>query len=372
MKSIAMGLACLLFLSNHAANPSSFVQAQEMDAVYSFENDFEGWQIRTTGAAPQSDVPPPVTRSRERATHGRTSLGMIENHGFPSQIVWIEKAYTVEAYQSYDIIVDYDFASKDCCGDNSLRLLTGVARRSPDATKREELISAEQESTYAAENTFGEYKWYRKKHEFAVHTDEQVKIYVMIGVIASDVDRPYFFDNLHINIRKRAVACEFFSFENDLEGWTPRAIDLLFLNGSLPWSVTRSQQFFQDGGNSAQIEIDNANGRAQVWLEKAIAVEPGRKYRINIEYGFFKQSATGQAILLTGVVRKSPPSAHAMEPNYQEVIEKAGFPWKRRQFQFIVKAKQTSTLYVIIGVFARQNGIHLYNFDNICVSVTPK
>jgi hypothetical protein len=372
MKSIVMGLACLLLLSESVANPSAFVQAQEIDAVYSFESDFEGWEIRTTTTETESEIPPQISFSREMATAGRTALRMVGNQDSPSQIIWIEKTYTVEADQSYDLVVDYDFASRDCCGDDSLRLLTGVSRKSPDPAKRQELISAEQESIYAAESTSGQYKWYRQKHDFAVHTDGQAKIYILIGIIASDVVRPYFVDNLHIKITKRDLGCEFFSFENDLEGWTPRAIDLLFLGGSLPWSVTRSQQFFQDGGSSAQIEIDNANGRAQVWLEKAIAVEPGRKYRVNIEYEFLKQSEVGQATLLTGVVRKSPPSAHAMAPNYQDVIDKAGFPWRRRQFQFTVKAKQASTLYVIIGVFARQNGTHLYNFDNICISVTPK
>jgi hypothetical protein len=372
MKSISMWLVCLLFLSNTFASPSGFVQAQAIDETFSFENDFEGWAIRSTGADIESDLPPPVTRSQERATDGGTSLRVIEGRRSPFQIVWVEKVFDVEPNQSYDVVVNYDFASRDCCRANSLGLLTGVAKTSPDSTNIYQLRSAGQEPTGDDDNTSGEYKWYGKKYKLTAHTNEQGKIYVMIGIIAGEFGRPYFFDNIRVQINKREVPCDFFSFENELEGWTPKAINTEFLGGYMPWSVTCSQEFLQDGAHSVQFDIDSINGKAKVWIEKAFPVEPGRKYRVNIEYGFFNQLNVPNSTLITGIARKSPLVGHAVEPFYQEDTGTPGSPWKRKQYEFIVKSKQSSTLYAFIGVFAKQTGIQLYNFDNVCISITPK
>ncbi|MBI3652503.1 MAG: hypothetical protein HY231_15895 [Acidobacteria bacterium] len=370
MKYIAYLMIGLLFVPTVFANPSLGYQSPAIDETYSFENDFEGWGIRATEFEP--DLPPPVTRSQERATDGVTSLRIVEGRRIPFQIVWVEKVYTVEATQSYDVIVDYDFASRDCCSANSLALLTGVSRLSPDPTKREQLGFTGQGPTGDDNNTSGEYKWYKKRYEFAAHTDEQGKLYVLIGIGAGEFGRPYFFDNIHIKIARRSVPCEFFSFENELEGWTPKAIDVEAQGTTLPWSVTRSQQFFQDGKNSAQFEINSSNGKAKVWIERAFTVEPGRKYRVNVEYGFFSQLDVRNSTLITGVLRDRPESAADLELFYQEDTGKPGSPWKRKQYQFTAKSKKSSTLYVVIGIFASQQGVQLYYFDNVCISISAK
>src|SRR5260370_33504551 len=116
MKYTTWLIACLLLTPGLFSGRQGIYQPQEIDQAYSFEDDLEGWTIRSDQS--ESGLPPPVTRSQERAADGLTSLKFTINRQSVFQRVWIEKVFNVRANQIYDVSIDYSFASRDCCHSN--------------------------------------------------------------------------------------------------------------------------------------------------------------------------------------------------------------------------------------------------------------
>src|SRR5262245_50807018 len=132
MKHATWLITCVLLMPGVFAGGQSVYQPQEqeIDETYSFENDFEGWTIRSYPSDPS--LPPPVTRSQERATDGLTSLKLEVNRLGVFQAVWIEKRFDVEPNQIYDAVVEFSLASRDCCRSVPSYILGGVVNESPD------------------------------------------------------------------------------------------------------------------------------------------------------------------------------------------------------------------------------------------------
>lgn len=373
MKYLACLLIGLFYVSNIFASNSVAIESQGIDELYSFENDFEGWTIR--GTFSDADLASLVTRSQERAFDGVTSLKFACPASF--QTILIERAFSVEPNQVYDVEIDYAFATRE--GRDSLSstiprsfgLITGAFRRSADQELRE-ILSAIQGTADNGEDVSGNYKWLTKQFAFTARTDEQGKLYIVIGINSSEGSGTFYFDKAHVRIIKKPEPCEFFSFENDFEGWTANAADLDFQGTPIQWSVTRSHGRFQDGETSLQIDANSLNGKAKIWIEKAFAVEPKKKYRVNVEYGFLSQFNVSHSQIITGVVNRRPETAEDLGSLSQGETGESGFPWKRKQYEFNIKAKRSGVLYVVIGIFAKQQGLQVYNFDNLCITLTKK
>ncbi len=369
MRYIACFITCLLLLSMAFANRSFAGQAPQIEETYSFENDFEGWTIRSNQQEP--NLPPPVTRSQERAVDGTTALRLIVNRLGVFQGVWIEKSFTIEPNQIYDVSIDYSLASKDCCRSNPSYILTGIINKSPDPAIRD-LAPTGQGIADNGEETFSDFKWLNKEYEFTVRTDEQGKLYAIVGIGGNEATRSYFFDKIHIKITKREIPCEFYSFENDLEGWTAKATDLDFQGSPVPWSVSPTDFVIQDGKKSLQFTIDSRNGNAKVWIEKVFFAEPKKKYRVKVEYGLFSQLDAPRSKIITGVLNTSAEGGQELEPFYQKKIGTYEPVWKRNQYEFQVKTKKSGLVYVVIGIFAEEAKLQAYSFDNVCVTITKK
>lgn len=343
-------------------------QLQEIDETYSFENDFEGWTIRSDQSEP--NLPPPVTQTQERATDGLMSLEFTINRVSVFQRVWIEKVFNVRPNQIYDVGIDYSFASRDCCHSNPSGIVTGVLNKSPDPANRD-LIPAGQGEADNGATSLSDYKWLSKQYAFTARTNEQGNLYAVVGVGGGEATRRYFFDKVHIKITERSMPCEFYSFESDLEGWTARTIDFDSQSSPPSWSVTPSDFVFQDGKASLQFTIDSPNNRPKLWIEKAFAVESRGKYRVKVDYSLFSQEDVPDSRFFTGALKSSPQLAEELEPFYQESVGAYDRVWRRYQYEFTVKAKR-GLIYVFIGVFARERKFQAFNFDNVCITVVPK
>ena len=75
---------------------------------------------------------------------------------------------------------------------------------------------------------------------------------------------------------------EFYSFENDLQGWSTNGTDL---NLDV-WSITRSQDMAFDGFSAVKFDLTNNNDAGKIWIEKPFLVEPNRLYAVNVSYSF--------------------------------------------------------------------------------------
>ena len=369
MKYTTCLIICVFLMPMVLIGKLSAYQLREIDETDSFENDFEGWTIRSNQSEP--NLPPPVTRSQERATDGSTALRLVVNRLSVFQAVWVEKEFSVNPSQIYDVNIEYSLASRDCCHSNPSGIISGILNKSPDPTSRE-LIPTGQGEADNGDTTLSDYKWLNKQYAFTVRSNEQGKLYAVVGVRGNEATRTYFFDKVHIKIIERSVPCEFYSFENDLEGWTVRAIDFDAQSNPASWSITPSDFVFQDGKTSLEFTIDSANNKPKVWIEKAFAVEPKKKYRVNVEYGLFSQDDVPDSRIFAGALNRAPQVTEDLEPFYQESVGAYDRVWRRYQYEFTVKVKKGGLVYVIIGVFAKQQRLQAFNLDNVCISVVPK
>lgn len=373
MKYLTCIITILLLTPGIMGNSPGIPQAQVIDESYSFENDLEEWALR--GDFLDVELHSLVTRSQERASDGITSLRFACPASF--QTLLIEKQFSVQPSQVYDVEVDYDFATRvgrdslSTTIPSSFTLLTGALRRSI-SQEPWKVFSALQGNAHNGEEVSGNYKWSTRQFAFTARADEQGKLYVIIGLGSSEAFGTFYFDRVHVRITKRPEPFEFFSFENDFEGWAARATDLDFQGNPIPWSVTRTQQLFQDGDNSVQFDLNSLNGNAKVWIEKPFVVEPKKKYRVEVEYSFISQLSARHSKIITGVLKQSPQSSEDLELMSQGQPRESGEPWQRKQYEFNVKSKKSQVLYVVIGIFAQGKGPQVYNFDNVGITLTQE
>ncbi|HWO00711.1 MAG TPA: hypothetical protein VNS63_15740 [Blastocatellia bacterium] len=346
-------------------------ETQDVDEGYSFENDFQGWTVHATQVNP--DLPPPITLSQERAKDGATSLRFLVNRDDSFQFIWIERVLDVEPNQVYDVNIDYALGTADCCS-NPFFNLAGVLKKTPVTLN--DFFPVLQDVVDTKENTTVGYKWVDKQYAFTTRSDDQGKFHIIIGFYGADpVRRIEFIDDVHLKVTKRTEPCEFFSFEQDLEGWTPEAIDMSVSDGGFKaWSIAPSPLVAQDGYYSLKFFTTNSNKEAKVFIVRPFNVERKKTYRVTVEYGFDNGSVTSGARLITGVLKDKPETAEDLVASYQDKAKKSPEVqgWQRKRYEFTLQSKKSDVLYVIIGIAAKKSGHHLYCFDSACITITAK
>jgi hypothetical protein len=339
----------------------------QIDETYSFENDFEGWIMKGSHINP--DLPQPITLSQTRAADGVTSLQFDFNRDAFGQFLWIEKVFSVEPGQVYDINIDYALGTRDCCS-NPFALLTGALRNTP--VTLQDMNPAYQGIVDNGENTFSDYKWVDKQYAITTRSDEQGKFHLLIGFFGNfEVRRIEYIDRVHVKIARRTEQPEFYSFENDFEGWEPRAIDLNAGAGSLQdWSIAPSSQSARDGNNSLRFLSTNSAASAKAFIIKPFAVQRKQTYQVKVEYEFLNGSQTSGARIITGALRARPETEEDLISVYQEKAKKPEvYGWQPKQYEFKIRSKKSEVVYVVIGIAANNPGHHLYYLDNVCVTL---
>ena len=89
---------------------------------------------------------------------------------------------------------------------------------------------------------------------------------------------------------------EFYSFENDMQGWSTSGADLNLDE----WSITRSQEMATDGLTAVRFDLANNNDRGKIWIEKPFLVEPNRLYEVNVSYSFASEDGLGPFDITVG------------------------------------------------------------------------
>lgn len=165
----------------------------------------------------------------------------------------------------------------------------------------------------------------------------------------------------------------FFSFENDMEGWSTTGTDLD--NPPVEWSIQRSQDRAQDGNTAVKFYLSNLNDAGKIWIERPFIVEPNRQYRVGVSY-WFASTDFGSVNLwriITGVTPQRPRSrdelsyqgdtGNSAEPN-------SGFRWLEKSYSFNVTSGSDRMLYVVIGIWGTTEFSRTYYFDSIQITFT--
>jgi hypothetical protein len=377
MKLIAYVLVAQLFSAVVFTSAGSVAAQQDIMQSYSFENDLEGWSVNATDVWGDAPVAWSVTRSQERAKDGSTSVKFDLVNSNDAEKIWIEKAFAVEPNEVYHVDVEYALASNEPSIDivSSFTVITGVVRKSPKT--RDDLAPAFKDSTRKPDAQSG-YGWFEKGYDFVVPSDDTAVLYVIVGIWGDwEVHKTYYVDDVKVTFTKKPQGTEFFSFENDIEGWTSNGTDLDFGSGSIDWSIARVQQFAlggEDGEYSINFDLNNLNEKGKIWIERAFMVEPRRKYGVTVEYGLRSLDCgdTPKFRLITGVLRRSPEIGADLEDSVQEKTTSCMWGWIHKAYDFTIKSKKSDTLYVVIGIWGTEKAHRTYNVDSVCVTITPK
>ncbi len=346
----------------------------ETAEFFSFESDFEGWTAHGTDLElGDGFIDWSITRSEEKAKHGTASLKFSIDNRNDNGKIWVERPFTVEPNQIYQVNVKYAFASHDYGQANLFDIITGVLKKRPQT--RYDLYPALKNPTGNGSDSDVGHKWKNREYEFTLRSDDQTMLYVVIGIAGThEVGRTYYFDNVSVTFSKKPPESEFYSFENDMEGWTARGTDLEVDNGSVDWSITRSEEFWEDGAMSVLLDLNNTNGKGKIWIERPFVVEPKQTYKVRIDYSISTRFQAGPFFrIITGVQRQQPATADDLANKYQDEADVELYAlWLHKNYEFKVKSKRSNVLYVVIGLWGTYNAHRTYWFDNVCVTVTKK
>ncbi len=163
---------------------------------FSFENDFEGWTLRSTDV----DTPPvdlSIQRSPEMARDGRTSLRMSLDNMTDAGKIWVERSFPVKPFRRYKVTAAYSFASKDFGTMNLWRLISSVGR-SPASLRTD--LEYQGDTGNGADSDVG-FRWLEKSYVFSIESGAEGLLYVQIGIWGTwETRRTYYFDGILITI----------------------------------------------------------------------------------------------------------------------------------------------------------------------------
>lgn len=369
-------LLIALLASPVASLTRFYGRSQEASTFYSFENDLEGWSVNGTDLnLGDHTVNWSISSSRDIAKDGNTSLKFILDNQNDAAKIWIEKPFSVDPNIAYEVTVEYEFASRMYAGP-FFDIITGVLNNHP--TKRQDLYPAFKDTTWNGSDSDVGYVWQDRKYDFTARSNDQGALYVVIGIWGTwEVGHIYYFDSVRVTIAKKPEQAQFYSFENDFEGWIPKAADLQLPDGSADtWSIERSGDIWEDGAASLRFDLNSTNKNGKIWVEKAFPVEPGTKYNVSLDYSFhaYLNCVPPKFRIIAGVFRSPPQTADGLANAIQEKTTDTNctWGWLHKTYAFTIKSKKSDVLYVAIGFWGTEKTEGVFNIDSVCVTLVPK
>jgi len=363
----------LFCCSGTAFANSMLLQFQDVDETYSFEDGLQGWTVR--GMQINPNLPPPITQTQSLARDGSSSLKFAVNRDVFFDPIWIEKPVSLEANQTYIVNIDFSFATQDFGDANAFIILANPLRM--PFNKIQDVVPAFQDFSANYENRDVGYKWLEKHYDFMVRTNEEGKLYIIVGIYGGyDVRRSYYIDNVRLKIYKKEVQPEFYSFEDDLQGWEIGGTDLQYNGSTVDWSIIRNMAYRAfDGSYSMRFDLTSLNEKAMIWMVKPITVDPRSVYKITVDYMFAPQlnGYRRNSQIFTTVLRNRPETADDLAASRIEDAERGSFTaWLHKVYSFKVKTKKSETIYIVIGVLGNEASRLIYSFDNVFFTVEKR
>ena len=165
----------------------------------------------------------------------------------------------------------------------------------------------------------------------------------------------------------------FFSFENGLEDWSPKATDTD--HPSVTWSIQSSQDRASDGTRSAKYELANLNDAGKIWLERPFLVQPNQSYRVRVQFSFGTADwgDLNHWTIIAGV--RTSPAVTRDDLTYQGDTANGessdtGYKWLEKSYDFTATSDADGTLYVDIGVWGTWETPRVYYIDNVRIGIS--
>jgi hypothetical protein len=162
-----------------------------------------------------------------------------------------------------------------------------------------------------------------------------------------------------------------FSFENDMEAWSPRALDVTVAvgdsTGEIPWHIQRTNARASSGSIALEYYFFNQTDAAKIWIERDFLLQPGHNYDYELSFDFWAPGSpfTGSP-LFAGMVAESPRSRAEI---VSQVIGGTGSGgvgrWTTHAARGTVQADSTGIVHAIVGVWGTFEIAFTYDLDNV-------
>lgn len=166
-----------------------------------------------------------------------------------------------------------------------------------------------------------------------------------------------------------------FSFENGLEGWTPKGTDLN--NPPIYWSIEPSQDRASEGSKSLKFELTNLNDAGKIWIERAFPVRPNQRHHVNVRFSF-GTADWGDAnhfTIIAGV--GTQPAETRSDLTYQDHTGNGqqtdvGYQWLEKSYNFDVVSGANGALFIDVGVWGTWETYRAYYVDSLWITITEQ
>lgn len=166
-----------------------------------------------------------------------------------------------------------------------------------------------------------------------------------------------------------------FSFEDSLEGWTAKAIDID--DPPVTWSIKRSSAKASDETTSVELYLENYNDQGKIWIERAFQVKPNTAYHVHVGYDFATADwgVANHWRIIAGAA--DHPAADRDDLVYQDYTNNDrehddGFVWLEKSYACDVRSGSSGLLYAMIGVWGIWETPRTYYVDAVRIEFTEE
>lgn len=169
-----------------------------------------------------------------------------------------------------------------------------------------------------------------------------------------------------------------FSFEEEMEGWTPAGTDLSLGDGEIEWSINRSTDRATHGTYSLKLYLNNLNDAGKIWIERPFATAANREHSVTIEARFATEDFGSMNLfrIIAGAFPEAPRTAENLSPAFRDDTgsgspEPTGYVWLTKQYTSTVRSGADGRLFVVFGIWGTWEGPRTYYLDEVRVTLAP-
>lgn len=163
-----------------------------------------------------------------------------------------------------------------------------------------------------------------------------------------------------------------FSFEGPTLGWSTGGVHLD--NPAVVYNIQRAVDVARDSVSSAKFYLQNLNGRAKIWMERAFDVDSSADYEVTVQYSLATADWDGVApwTILTGVGPRAVSTVDELGiqgTTANRSSSDVGFLWVSKRYTFDAHSSSAGKVYIHIGVWGTTVATRVYYVDSVYISL---
>lgn len=164
-----------------------------------------------------------------------------------------------------------------------------------------------------------------------------------------------------------------FCFEDTLEEWTGRGIDLD--EPIVDWKISWTNEMYKCGNYSRKLYLNNVNDKAKIWIEREFKLKPNCGYEIELKFAFATADFGGTSLwtIIAGASNKQPKTGADLI--YRDDTGKdSNLPqheWITKTYLDTLATSEEGSVYLMVGVWGTYEVERTYFVDSIEVTISP-